>query len=932
MKKRIVALLLCCVMLLTLSPSLIASASADDENTVIEQTEEPKNEEPKAEEPKTEEPKTEEPKTEEPKTEEPKTEEPKTEEPKTEEPKTEEPKTEEPKAEEPADPEAPTAPEEPTVPEEGEETGDGIISFTNIAPLVSGAAPMLKTMRAAAQANDETTSSGVELKKSVTEAKDGEYKITLEAYATGSSEMSSTSTPVDIVLVLDVSGSMKENFGSGKNKMQKIVALKNSVNNFIDSVHDKSPDSKIAIVKFAEDTYYDDQNHLAEGNHRTDHFGYNYTEVLKNFQPMTEANASTFKTAVNGLQKGGATAADYGMTLAKELLNQSNIKNDGRTKVVVMFTDGEPNHSNGFSNSVAGNAISTSKSIKDMGATVYTIGIFKKANGSPIPDEKQWNNLSKTNQYMHLVSSNYPKASGWNTDIWGSVDYPGESAHPDNSDKKSSYFLSPSNADELDKVFQAIANEAISGVNQALGSSAYILDTVTEYFDVPTGTDAIRYSVAKCTGKNADGLTFGTPTAASGVSGEFTDKTLKVSGFDFKENWCGSKIDLQGNTTYRGQKLIIEFTVKVRDGFLGGNNVPTNVGKTDGIYDKDGKLVDEFPLPAGVDVKIPDITVTAQDKNVYLLGRLTADDLMAGAEAKYGTTDILGYGVDAWEDDYVTITSSAGNNFTGLTDDTTYTLTVKVEPKNKEGTVGAKSTTSEKASINVFTPVVTFKDSQITLGESADYTKNLDGVVWKHGEVESTTVTMIGEKPELKYGYNPAAGIFKTDTPVTATVKIEDTDVTGKVAFKHAVCTIKDKCTLDAEDGHFIVHVKPLSLTIKKTGADSRDANQSFVFVVSNSRNDSLKISGLEVIVHGNDSVTLNGLPTGTYTVTEKESWSWRYQPTKNNQEVKLTAADGSVTFTNTRSNPYWLTGGTWCDNRFDGKDTRFTPTTSASN
>lgn len=897
MKKRIVALLLCCVMLLTLSPSLIASASADDENTVIEQTEEPKNEEPK------------------------------TEEPKTEEPKTEEPKTEEPKAEEPADPEAPTAPEEPTVPEEGEETGDGIISFTNIAPLVSGAAPMLKTMRAAAQANDETTSSGVELKKSVTEAKDGEYKITLEAYATGSSEMSSTSTPVDIVLVLDVSGSMKENFGSGKNKLQKIVALKNSVNNFIDSVHDKSPDSKIAIVKFAEDTYYDDQNHLAEGNHRTNYSGYNYTEVLKNFQPMTEANASTFKTAVNGLQQGGATAADYGMTLAKELLNQSNIKNDGRTKVVVMFTDGEPNHSNGFSNSVAGNAISTSKSIKDMGATVYTIGIFKNANGSPITAEKQWNKLSKTNQYMHLVSSNYPKASGWNTVFWGNVDYPGESAHPDNSDKKSSYFLSPSNADELDKVFQAIANEAISGVNQALGSSAYILDTVTEYFDVPTGTDAIRYSVAKCTGKNADGLTFGTPTAASGVSGEFTDKTLKVSGFDFKENWCGSKIDLQGNTTYRGQKLIIEFTVKVRDGFLGGNNVPTNVGKTDGIYDKDGKLVDEFPLPAGVDVKIPNVTVSAVDKNVYLTQVPTDAQRKEDAAATCNGVDLLDKsaytGANAWKAKFVTIsttTAIAPANF-DATADGTYTLTAKVEP-TKTGTATAKSATAT-GKINVFKPDVTFKDSQITLGETADYAANYDSVVWKHEATnkKDTDVTMIGTAPELKYSYDRAADAFQQDTPVkVSAVKIGDTVVTSHVTFYREACSIKADCpstTVEVKNGadNFIVHVKSLSLKISKTYNNMLDPNQSAVFVVTGPN------GTFEVVIHGTGSVTINGLPVGSYTVTEKNTWTWRYTDTTE-QTVALAKNDTTktVSFTNTLNKPYWLTGGAWCDNNWATK------------
>ena len=924
MKKRIVALLLCCVMLLTLSPSLIASASADDENTVIEQTEEPKNEEPKNEEPKNEEPKTEEPKTEEPKTEEPKTEEP----------KTEEPKTEEPKTEEPADPEAPTAPEEPVVPEEGEETGDGIISFTNVAPLVSGAAPMLKTMRAAVQANDKTTGSGVELKKSVTEAKDGEYKITLEAYATGSSEMSSTSTPVDIVLVLDVSGSMKDDFGKGKAKTKKIAALKNSVNNFIDSVHDKSPDSKIAIVKFAEDSYYNnDGNHLAEGNNRNI-IGYNYTEVLKNFQPMTETNASAFKTAVNGLQQGGATAADYGMDLAKALLNQNDIKTDGRAKVVVMFTDGEPNHLNGFSNLVANSAISTSKSIKDMGATVYTIGIFNNANGTPITSEKQWKDLNNTNKYMHLVSSNYPDASGWN-----GGKYPGSpSVLPNSSDPNSSYFLSPRDADALDKVFQAIANEAISGVNQALDSTAYIQDTVTEYFDVPTGTKAIQYFTADCTGKDANGnLTFGNRTTASGVSGNFTGKTLTVSGFDFKENWCGSKTDLDGKVTYQGKKLIIEFTVKVRDGFLGGNDVPTNVGKTDGIYDKDGKLVDKFPQPAGVDVKIPDVTVSAVDKNVYLTQMPTDAQLKEDAAATCNGVNLLNEsaytGTNAWKAKFVTISTTTAIEHANFdaTADGTYTLTAKVEP-TKTGTATAKSA-SATGKINVFKPEVTFKDSEVYYGDTApEYASNLVGTVWKHGSTEAD-VSKMGKAPELTWTYTPEAGKITNNTidstediKVTATVKIGTRGVTEYTDFLHQNCNPTCSWTTPTAKGDpaFLLHVKTCQLIITKSYVNQMDPNQSAVFVVTGPNG----TFTFEVVIHGTGSVTINGLPVGSYTVTEKNTWTWRYTDTTE-QTVTLAKNDTTktVSFENTNPNPYWLTGGTWCDNRWiDGSKKVPTP------
>ena len=158
-------------------------------------------------------------------------------------------------------------------------------------------------------------------------------------------------------------------------------------------------------------------------------------------------------------------------------------------------------------------------------------------------------------------------------------------------------------------------------------------------------------------------------------------------------------------------------------------------------------------------------------------------------------------------------------------------------------------------------------------------------------------------------------------------MKIDDTVVTSHVTFYREACSIKTDCpntTVKVENGadNFIVHVKSLSLKISKQGASDLDKNQSFVFVVSNDRNDALKIENLEVVIHGNDSVTLNGLPIGNYTITEKGSWSWRYTPTQTSENTELTATGTTpeVTFTNSRDKIFWLSGGAWCDNNWAKK------------
>ena len=856
--------------------------------------------------------------------------------------------------------------------EEPGEEGLPIISYTDVGPLLAAPA-MPRLLRARALADDTKDNgngNGVVLNKKSDKLDNSSYKITMEAYATGESTTQVSTEPVDIVLVLDVSGSMDDtmytytytpvynldkkknyyimrsgtyrevhwsdwhqewgyrNWGwhgvtpktsendtnadhvqfyqrSGGGSQKKMAALKTAVNGFIDNVAEKSPNSQIAIVKFAGDK----RDKVGNDTYKEYGYTYNYSQIVRNLTTVDANGQTTLKSDINSLRSAGATAADYGMQHAQTII--TGAANNGRKKVVIMFTDGEPNHSSGFDDSVANDAIKASKSIKDTGATVYTIGIFSGADGTPVTS---LNGVGDTNKYMHLVSSNYKNAA--------SMDETGDATYPDGG---KSYFLSAATSDDLNNIFQQISQE-VGGADVKLDSNSYIQDTVTPYFDMPEGTDAnaVKFYTMECTGVDDNGeLTFdeSTKTEAVGVTYNFVGsdgRTLKVTNFDFSANWCGPR-----DGTYGGKKLIIEFTVKVRDGFLGGNNVPTNVGETDGIYDGEGKNYGHFAPPT-VNVPIPEITITAEDKNVYLLQTPNSDTVKEWVtKIECGTVDISATDqIEPWQKEYVTIgelTVAADNGF-DATADGTYTASLTVSPKTGEG---AKTGTVTKL-INVFKPELTFKDSQIDLGDTANYEKQNHGTnfeVWKHGEIVADSATMIGTKPELTLSYNPLMAAFAQDTPVKVTVKIDNNDVTGHTTFVHGNCTFEG-CKWgqnEFSDCHFIVHVKSFDLTIKKTGTQPIDENQSFVFKVT--KDDDSTFS-MDVVIQGDGRVTIKGLKPGTYTVTEETGWSWRYTLADVSQQVNPATAKEKdendavlVTFTNTREKIKWLNGGAWCKN-----------------
>ncbi|WP_077426068.1 DUF7604 domain-containing protein [Bifidobacterium longum] len=286
---------------------------------------------------------------------------------------------------------------------------------------------------------DDPTLSAPAREKTVTANGDGTYKVALNvtgAKSAGTGEIV-TNQPLDIVLVLDVSGSMAEKIAW--NQPTKIDSLKTAVNNFIKAtddenakITDQSQQNRIALVKFAgtasdnvgSDTYWD----------------YRWGQRYNNSQIVTNltSNLNGLTSTVDSLNAAGATQADYGFQKARVALQ--NARTDAK-KVIIFFTDGQPTSSNEFEKSVANDAVRNAKALKDAGVTVYSIGVFGDAN--PNNTSTNWNN--RFNAYMHAVSSNYPNATAWN--------------RLGNRADNSSYYKAATDADQLNNIFESIRQE-----------------------------------------------------------------------------------------------------------------------------------------------------------------------------------------------------------------------------------------------------------------------------------------------------------------------------------------------------------------------------------------------------------------------------------------------------------------------------------------
>ena len=837
------------------------------------------------------------------------------------------------------------------------------VSVTNAGPLLPPIYVGGMQRAFSATPFSDTDENGLDLSKTVTANEDGTYTITLEAFTTGTVTTEQKDVPLDIVLVLDQSGSMNDSFGNTNRQ----TAMKTAVNNFIDSVGGKySPatgaDHRIALVEF-------DSN----------------ATTLMGWTDANSQGVSDLKTTVNGLREGGATNVGAGMQEAASLIAKPNYNgpNIKRQQVVIVFTDGVPTTQSDFDTGVANAAISAAKAMKEKGVTVYTIGIFNGANPDELYGDKWdyllWPDISCTgepgsywggswaadlfggndfaaidvpagNRFLNYLSSKYENTSEigitrgiydpGNRWVWGYGYRIDKNFSNTSSDH---YYLTASDESGLYDIFQSISDQ-ISNPSISLGTTATVKDVISPYFTVP----------------NTDNVKVYTEDAVSGgFSGtkvpfeariEVKDGTIAVSNFDFDKNFVtpDPRESEDGTENFYGRKLIVEITTSPKQGFLGGNNVPTN-GEKSGLYiTKDGqeKMVEEFTIPH-TDVAIPAIEeITAADKNVYLMSDLTADQIKEGVTVTLNAQDSEGkditldlspeaqnYGLEDWQTKFVTIdvklTDDEGQVVKpeNLTEDQTYNVKVTISP-NQIGKEEEKSGDGT-VQINVFKPEITWKDSQIDLGDIPNYQEqNFEKVEWKYQPKVGNPVPApesMGTAPTLTYTFDPEAAAFQQETNVKVTkVMVNGKEVSAEklaecVKFLHDETCDFPGCKWEEakeKDYHFIVHIKSFDLIITKTVEGEVLDNQTFVFTVQ--RNDSTD-APIEVVIKGANSKTIKGLPSGTYTVTEKTDWSWRYNAEGGNQQtVTPRGATAEVTFNNTlKSEQKWLNGYAYRANDF---------------
>lgn len=490
--------------------------------------------------------------------------------------------------------------------------------------------------------------SGLVLSKTLTEDTKGNYSLKLEAYATGDvTTTPDTVAPLDIVLVLDQSGSMGSGIKVYANELDKtktyyrtsgtssvgdpvtwngsswgystwipivgnqwitvtpktsandnswnhtqlyetrLDALKTAVNTFVSTVKTNATtnnvDHRIAIVGFASESDFGDNTEVLSvsgtnsGSVGVKYNDKNYLTATKNaFQDTTTPASQTMLTdAINALAANGATRTDLGMKMAQDILNQDAKKDEeGRTKLVIMFTDGTPTDGSSYNSNVADAAISAAKTIKDS-AKVYTIGIFDNANPTSL--------ASNENKFMNYVSSNYPNAKSMNEAGTGG-------SHPTSADDDS-YYLAASDSAGLNNVFSTIQGSITGSSKVNLTTEAVLKDVVSDKFTVPANVTLSAASYA-CTGKANDGSFTWRETASQTYTPVCDGQTVTVTGFDYKENY----VAMLGDEPH-GQKLVLTISGLIpKDS---GEQVFSNTDAS-GVYDSETSEtpVSRFPMPS----------------------------------------------------------------------------------------------------------------------------------------------------------------------------------------------------------------------------------------------------------------------------------------------------------------------------------------------
>lgn len=859
---------------------------------------------------------------------------------------------------------------------------------------------LLPTVALATEGNPPTTDSGsvtkeankdnLNLVKTVTKEGDN-YKVTLESWATGTVTTTTKTKPLDIVLLLDVSGSMDDKYSDAKidkyvpydynwyggpllggynttnsdlyeyqstrygvwykipnsetyvsvkvekewklfadddytysyeqngstiiiektsngNKppktqfyykesadTTKLDALKTAVSAFIDNVATNSPNSKISIVKFANDRYKS-----TEGNDtfRQDGYEYNYTQIVKKLTKVDTNGVTALKKAIGELKAGGATASDYGLNKAQEALEGAK-----QERVVILFTDGEPNHSRDFDKKVATDAVNKAKELKtaETKTTIYTVGVFKDPSND-------------VNLYMSSVSSNYPNASATFTE-----GKPSNWTVTDGGSDFGKYYMNATSPVDLLKAFETISSEVSGG---ELGAEAVLTDVIAPNFALvaPEGTTGVT---AYTVDKTADGWSTQKTTLTNGVT-VGTDGQVNVTGFDYSEN-CVTTTAKPNTTSDYGKKLVVEFTIHHNN--YGGTQ-PTNAGA--GIKDKENKdviTVDNPTVPVTIS-KPDDIFASAIEKpydgtGFDILDKVAekAKILANGTNNKFvnievkvtvGNTDYIykipaGQTTGTWNQAGTPKTSPDVKATTlGTAENYEYPVTITFKDAAQGSTASNSTATNAKFKINYAKVTVTANDeSKKTTEPDPTFNATVSGMV-------------NGEKAEDKLNYtisrtdatDNTVGDHNTITPAGDTYQnnYEVTYETGTLTIMKGDPTAtefsltgKFQKTLNSNTADVPAAGKEFTLTIEKGEDVVASGKAEFTTLTDNNGT----YTDTKSFFGANDKLTFNKEGTYTYTVQEVNPTApvagMKYDETIYTLTIEVTESNGALSITSAK-------------------------------
>ena len=686
---------------------------------------------------------------------------------------------------------------------------------------------------------------GIHVSKSLKNNQDGTLQIELESWITGNSRRESI--PLDVVLVLDTSGSMRLDYPGAANRME---ALKQAASSFVDAIEEQNQNasegslSRIGLVQYSNGAESGIRNHLTS---------------------VDAGGKSALRAAIESLSYGGRTRTDAGLQYAEEIMN--NEADSGRSRAVILFTDGYPSNEeyDGFVMDTANRTLATARSMKEKGVELFTISIEPEAcvnaggalptyvsNGQPNytaayygmdANTSDANMFALGNRFMHLVSSNNPHAQ--NMDVPNALD--GSDPGQTTSQGRGSYYYKASTASELTEVFRQMAQD-VGTADCGLGTSAQVRDFILSPF-YRDGDRQVRVFTSDYLGGDAWG---DRQDVTGSMQTEVSAEVVKVSGFDYASNYVSEQSHPGSAEGFRGRKLIISFTIRPQTIF-GGNHLPTN-GSSSGVYaDADAKTPEIlYPVPAA-DLKLRG-RIEMMDQNVYVPDKVNLEELMNIPE---------GWKADGTNNAYVSLHYElkikengkriaimdvpAGQSLSGCVwswegeaeeaaSCGEYILTCRVEPL-EAGHYDAIFLEA-KGMVHVFHPELTFTDSTVYLGDPADAAagdstgggslgEHLTALTWK---CPDGTASVPEEEPELGFRIAIPNGLKeengqlvtaqKEDIPVIVGVyRRSGSELTSDITFyaEYMHTCSKTGCGYEKREGkgngeRFVIHImeKPM--------------------------------------------------------------------------------------------------------------------------